>query len=192
MFFTFYKGNDYNIRNIKIYLFFFTFAINYSVCILFYNYKTLHKIYKENGKFNFIYQLPQIIYAAIITGVLSTIVNRLGLCENNILVIKKSLLVEIEKEKQKQLDIILCKLISFFIVTYILLFFFWIYSASFCFVYRNTQIHLIKEAVISFSTSFMTPFLIYLFPGIFRIKALKSKKEPKKLMYNFSKFLQIF
>ena len=117
LFFTFYKGNDYNIINIKIYLFFFTFAINYSVCILFYNYKTLHKIYKENGKFNFIYQLPQIIYAAIITGVLSTIVNRLGLCENNILVIKKSLLVEIEKEKQKQLDIILCKLISFFIVT---------------------------------------------------------------------------
>ena len=160
--------------------------------ILFYNYKTLHKIYKENGKFNFIYQLPQIIYSAIITGVISTIVNRLGLIENNILMIKNSLIDEMEKEKQKQLNMILCKLLSFFIVTYILLFFFWIYSASFCLVYENTQIHLIKEAVISFSTSFMTPFVIYLFPGFFRIKSLKNEKDQKKYMYNFSKFLQFF
>jgi hypothetical protein len=59
LFFTFYKGNDYNIRIIKIYLFFFTFAINYSVSILFYNYVTFHKIYEEKGIFNFIYQIPQ-------------------------------------------------------------------------------------------------------------------------------------
>ena len=63
----FYERDDYNINIIKKYLFFFTFAINYSVCILFYNYKTFHKIYEEKGSFNFSYQFPQMLYSSFVT-----------------------------------------------------------------------------------------------------------------------------
>ena len=191
LFFTFYKGNDYNIRTIKIYLFFFSFVINFSICIFFYNYDTMHKIYEEEGSFNFIYQLPQIIYSALITGFLTALVNKLGLCQNNILAIKKANLTNIKEVKNKEVNLIIIKFLFFFIINYILLFFFWIYSVSFCFVYKNTQIHLLKEGIISFSTNFFTPFLIYLIPGIFRILSLKRKKERKVYMYNFSKLLQM-
>ena len=191
LFFSFYKGNDYNIRIIKIYLFFFTFAINYSVSILFYNYETMHKIYEEKGTFNFIYQIPQILYSAIITAILSSLVNKLGLCEDNIITIKNAKKENLEKEKESGIKTIYIKFILFFIVTYILLFAFWVYSISFCVVYKNTQIHLLKDVIISFSTSFIQPFIIYLLPGIFRISSLRKEKDKKICLYKFSKYLQI-
>ena len=192
LFFTLYKGNDYNIRIIKIYLFFFTFAINYSVSILFYNYETMHKIYEESGAFNFIYQIPQILYSAIITGILRAIVTKLGLCENNILVIKNAKLNDLENQKKKGLKIIYIKFVLFFVVTYVLLTIFWVYSISFCVVYKNTQIHLLKDVILSFLTSFVYPIIIYLLPGFFRIHSLKNKKGKKHLLYNFSKIIQMF
>ena len=57
----------------------------------------------------------------------------------------------------------------------------------FCGIYRNTQIHLFKDFIFSFITSFITPFFVYLFPGIFRICALKKRN---KVLYKFSKILQ--
>ena len=58
-------------------------------------------------------------------------------------------------------------------------------------IYRNTQLHLIKDTLISFGLSFIYPFGIYLIPGIFRNPALSDKNGNRKLMYNFSKWLQI-
>ena len=81
------------------------------------------------------------------------------------------------------------KFIIFFIITFIFLFAFWYYITCFCGIYTNTQIHLIKDSVISFGTSFVYPFITYLLPGIFRIPSLKSKKKNKKCMFGFSKFL---
>ena len=80
----------------------------------------------------------------------------------------------------------------FFVVTYVLLTIFWVYSISFCVVYKNTQIHLLKDVILSFLTSFVYPIIIYLLPGFFRIHSLKNKKGKKHLLYNFSKIIQMF
>ena len=64
------------------------------------------------------------------------------------------------------------------------------YIICFCGVYINTQIHLIKDTIISFGLSLIYPFGIYLIPGIFRIPALKAKKRDKIHMYKFSQFIQ--
>ena len=37
---------------------------------IFFNDETMHKIYEDEGSFNLIYNLPQIIYSSIISGVL--------------------------------------------------------------------------------------------------------------------------
>ena len=87
--FAFYTKNDYNLRSIKICLFFFSFALNYTVNALFFNDETMHKIYVDNGKFNFLFQLPQIIYSSIITVGINTIIRALSLSEKNIIMIKK-------------------------------------------------------------------------------------------------------
>ena len=64
------------------------------------------------------------------------------------------------------------------------------YIICFCGVYINTQIHLIKDTIISFGLSLIYPFGIYLIPGIFRIPALKAKKRDKIYMYKFSQIIQ--
>ena len=57
-------------------------------------------------------------------------------------------------------------------------------------IYRNTQLHLLKDTLISIGLSLILPFIIYLLPGIFRIPSLYNRK--RKCLYNLSKILQSF
>ena len=78
------------------------------------------------------------------------------------------------------------------IISTILLLCFWYYVSIFCAVYKNTQIHLIKDIMMSFGTSLVYPFGIYLLPGICRIPTLSKKGNKKECLYKFSKlFLMI-
>ena len=56
----------------------------------------------------------------------------------------------------------------------------------FCAIYRNTQSHLITDTLISFVLSLLYPLIIYLLPGIFRIRSLSDKECKKKYTYKFS------
>ena len=69
---------------------------------------------------------------------------------------------------------------------------FWYYLSLFCAINRNTQYHLIKDTMISFSFSLLWPLGLYLLPGIFRIPSLSYEKNNKSYLYKFSQFLQIF
>ena len=187
--FSFFLTKDYNSQIIKIYILFFTFAINYLISAMFYSDSTMHKIYKDEGAFDFTYQLPKMAYSLIISALLKSILNNFGLYEENIISFKNhknSYLIA-----EKVLYNIKYKIFVFFIITYILLIFLWFYLGCFCAVYKNTQIHLLKDVSLSFSMSFITPFFIYLIPGMFLIPSLKQKKK-SSLLYNFSKLLQMF
>ena len=59
-------------------------------------------------------------------------------------------------------------------------------------VYRNTQFHLLKDTLISLAISFISPFIIYLLPGLFRIHALNDPKKKSECLYKFSLLLQYF
>ena len=59
-------------------------------------------------------------------------------------------------------------------------------------IYKNTQLYLLKDTLISLGQSLLIPFGLYLIPGLFRIPALSNRKNKRKYLYNFSKFLQIF
>ena len=189
--FSFCNNKDYNSKIVKIYLFFFDFAINYTVSAFFYSDDMMHQIHIDSGDFNLIYQLPVIIYSTIITTILKLIIQTFGLYQDNIIKIKNSHKENIDNIAKEELKKIFYKSILLFIITYILLFFFWFYLGCFCAVYKNTQIHLLIEVLSSLATSLITPFFINLLPGIFRIPVL-DKTEKRKYMYKFSKFLQIF
>ena len=83
------------------------------------------------------------------------------------------------------------KFIFYFIISTLLLAFFWYYISMFCVIYRNTQIYLLKDTLMSFGLSLFIPFWIYLLPGFFRIPALSNKKNKRECLYNFSKILQL-
>ena len=161
--------------------------MNLVVSAMFYSDETMHKIYVDEGLFDFIYQLPQMIYSFIIFTVLVNILNLLGLYEEDIVGIKKY--KKSEKDISKVMSKIKIKIISFFIICYILIFLFWVYLGSFCAVYKNTQKHLLIEVSTSLIISLETPFIIVLFPCIFRILSLKKKKP---LLLKFSNFLLNF
>ena len=59
-------------------------------------------------------------------------------------------------------------------------------------IYKNTQLYLLKDTLISLGQSLLIPFGLYIIPGLFRISALSNRKNKRKYLYNFSKFLQIF
>ena len=104
--------------------------------------------------------------------------------------LKRTNVNDLNKNSKSIKNLIMVKFVFFFIFSFIILVFFLFYLSCFCVVYKNTQIHLIKDTLISFGTSFITPFFINLIPGWFRIPALKSKKN-KEYLYNFSKVIQM-
>ena len=151
----------------------------------------MHQIYEDQGSFNFIYQLPKIIYSTIISVILNLILKLLSLTENAILDFKS--LKDKENLEIKVVNLhkkIKIKILLYFIISSILLLFFWYYIGVFCAVYKNTQIHLITDTIISFLLSICYPFAINLIPGLLRIPSLA--KQENKVMYNISKIIQIF
>ena len=82
--FSFFKFDDYNSQIIKINIFFYTFCMNLVVSAMFYSDSTMHKIYIDEGSFDFTYQLPQMVYSFIISTILENLINLLGLYENDI------------------------------------------------------------------------------------------------------------
>ena len=157
--FSFLYNKDYNSKIIKIDLFFIDFTIGFTVNALFFNDNTMHKIYEDKGKFQFMYQLPQIIYSSLISVVFNTLLKLLALSESDILTLKskkeKKDLNKKEEDLNKKLQI---KFILYFIISTILLLLFWYYLSMFCAIYKNTQIHLIKDTLISLGISLLYPF----------------------------------
>ena len=59
--FSIYPNDDYNSKDIKIILFFFSFALYFTINALFFNDATMHKIYEHGGVFNIVNQIIQIL-----------------------------------------------------------------------------------------------------------------------------------
>ena len=191
--FSFYYNKDYNSRIIKIDLFFFGFVTDFAVNALFFNDDTMHKIYEEKGKFQFLYQLPQILYSCLISSVFNIPLNILALSEDDLLKLKKDKSnVNLEQKQKDLFKKLQIKFLLFFIISTIFVLFLWYYISMFCSVYVNTQMHLIQDTLISFGLSVVYPFGIYLLPGIFRIPSLADRKKRKIYFYIISKVLQTF
>ena len=188
--FTLIPADDYNLFSLKFALFILSFALYFSINGFFFNDSTMRKINKSGGKFDFLLQIPQIIYSSIISAVINLILKNLSLSENNLLKLKAE--NDIKSSQDKSVSIkrcIIIKFIIFFIISNLLLLFFWYFISCFCGVYTNTQIALFKDTIISFTFSMLYPFGINLIPGIFRLSALKDKNSP--YLYKLSMFIAI-
>ena len=182
-----FNKQDYNSKFIKISIFIFNLATYIMVNALFFNDSTMHKIYTDQGSFNFIYQLPQIICSSLISGILNALIKLLGLSESIIIKFKNNK-INMNERINKLITTLKIKFSLFYIINFILLILFWYYITCFCGIYKNTQIHLIEDSLLSFALTLITPFGMYLLVGIFRLTAIKRKS---KCLYGFSKILQL-
>ena len=190
--FTFFSRNDYNINIVKFSLFISAFSVYFMANTFFFNDKSMHKIYEENGSYNFIYQLPQIVYSTLISSVISFIMRYLSLSEKGIIKIKQ--LSKISKMVNQTFIMVKSfrlKLIIFNVLGSITLVFAGYYITMFCSVYTNTQIHLLKDTISSFGLTLFYPFGLYLIPGIFRIPSLKSHDKNKICLYRTSQMISL-
>ena len=195
IFFTFFTKSDYNSRIIKINTFFTSFALYYAVKALFFNDEVMHTIYQNQGVYDFIFQLPQIIYSTIISAIIGVILSKLSLTQSKIVEIRNSIKkrnsIEYKKKLNGFIKCIKIQFVLFFVINFLLLLLFWYYLSCFCAVYKNTQVYLIKDVLISFGISLIYPFIINIFPGILRIISLKERNNNHKYTYILSKILQI-
>ena len=173
-------------------MFFLSFALHYTINSLFFTESNIHQIYKEEGKYNFIYQFPFIIYSAIIsTFILRLMLQILVLTDKDILKVKnqenKNDAINMKKDVLKYMKI---KFGIFFILNFILLGLFWYYLTSFNAIYQNTQVYLIENTFISFGISLFYPFIINLFPMIIRIYSIQSENKNQEYCYKVSQILQ--
>ena len=190
--FTFLPQNDYNLLSIKISLFLLCFSLYFTINGFFFSDDTMHKIHKDNGNYNIIYQIPQIFYSSIVSGFINIILKLLSLSEKNILVLKQIKNIKIANQYSKNIEkCITIKFITFYIISNFLLLFFWFFISCFCAVYTNTQQILIKDTLISFALSMAYPFGLNLISGLFRIPALRDKSKNNKCLYKFSCYIAL-
>jgi hypothetical protein len=186
----FISDEDYNVFYLKLSLFIVSVSLFFALNAVSYKDSTMRHIYSNKGKYDFLYQIPQVLYSTIFSFIMTFILKQLSLSQMTIIEIKK----EREKKKAKKMaeDSKKClriKLYFFCFVGLFLILLFWYYITAFGAVYPNTQLHLIKDTFMSFGISMIYPFVINLLPGLFRIPALRAEKKDKKLIYQISKII---
>ena len=189
--FQIFNKRDYNSYSIKVLLLFFNFSSCFAINALFFNDNTMHQIYEDEGVFNFIYQLPQIAYSTLISYFIDGITSFLALSEDIIIRLKQNKKFHKLNEKKRRIkNILKIKFIFFFIVNIIFILFFWYYLSCFCAVYKNTQYHLIKDTLISFSIGYITPFGTNIITAFIRFYSLKRYNKKNRMLFRLSKLLQ--
>ena len=190
--FTFWPSNDYNLFPIKVSLFLLSFGLYFTINGFFFSDDSMHKLYEDKGKYNIVYRIPEILFSTIISAVINVLLKILSLTEANILSIKQ------EKDNNKMLEksksikkCLRIKFIIYFILSIILMIFFWYFISCFCGVYTNTQKVLIKDTLVSYALSMAYPFALNLLPGFFRIPALRTEKGDKGCMYKISLYVAL-
>ena len=189
--FVFCSNNDYNSIIIKISIFLLYFSIIYTLNALFFSEDVIHLIYEE-GVYNIIHLIPEIIYSFLISHALYLIIIYFFLSERSIIGIKNEENIENAFDKMDSVKrCLIIKYICFYIFGTIILIFFWYFLSSFGAVYRNSQVHLIKNTFVTLAIAFIYPFIINLLPSTFRIISLKDINHNRQYMYLFSKIIQI-
>ena len=190
--FAFWPNYDYNLTVIKISLLLLAFSLYFTINGFFFSDETMNKINEDKGAFNILLQIPQILYSTLICAVINLILKRLSLTEKQILIIKQeNNYKEAEKKSKSIKRCLMIKLVIYFLISFLFMIFFWYFISCFCAVYKNTQLILIEDTLISFGLSMLYPFGLNLLPGILRIPSLKAANKNMKCLYQLSGFVAL-
>ena len=188
--FSFYPNDDYNLTIVKISLFFLSFDIYLVVNAFFFSKSKIHQIYEDGGNYNFSYFFPQIIYSFFISYIFISFIKYFSLSENNILEIKNEENIRRKNDKiEKVRKCLFIKYLLFYITSLVFIIIIFYYLSSFCAVYKNTQIFVVKNTLISFLIFLLFPLFLAITPCYLRTFSLKNNNNER--IYKFSKYLQL-
>ena len=190
--FAFYPNQDYNLLVVKISLLILSFSLYFTINGFFFTDETMNKINNDHGKFDILYQIPQLLYSTLISSSINFILKLLSLSEKQILIIKQEKnLLNVKKRTNNIIKYLKIKLAFFFVLSFLFMLFFWYFISCFCTVYKNTQKILIIDTLISFALSMIYPFVINFIPGFLRIPALRANAKDRKYLYILSGYIAL-
>ena len=189
--FTFITKDDHNIKYIKYSRFIFLVCTDMALNVFFFSDETMHKMFLDYGKYNFIQQIPQIVYTTIVSQVIEIFLCFLSLTDKYYYQIK-NLKIKSQNEILRIVKIIQLKFCVFYIFTGIMFLFYWYIITSFCSVYENTQTAFIKDSLLSFAFGLLYPFFIYIIPTLLRITSLKFCDGKLSFIYKLSDIIPFF
>jgi len=187
--FTFLTCDDYNLFCIKLSRFLFLMASDMAFNAFFFSDDSMHKLYLNYGKYDFIQDIPQIVYSTIFSQLIEVFICFLSLTDKYFYEIKESVLKGKSNKTLKIFHIIDVKLSFFYLFTFISFIFYYYVIYLFCAVYKNTQIIFLKDSLISFSTGLTYSLVLYFISSGLRICSLKSGK---KYIFKFSELIPFF
>ena len=190
--FTFCNCNDYNLNSIKLARFLFLIAGDMALNTFFFSDDSMHKLFLNYGKYDFIQQIPQITYSTILSSLIEVFLCYLSLTDKYFYLLKSNFIKGEKNKILKLIKYIKIKLISFFLFTFIFFIIYWYIITVFCGVYRNSQIVFIKDSVLSFSICLIYPLVLYFISACLRYCSLISEKKSCKCLYNFSYIIPFF
>ena len=160
--------------------------------VFFFSDDSMHRVFINYGKYNFVQQIPKIIYSFIVSQLIEVFLCYLSLTDKFYYQIKKIP----ESQKGKNIgEIVKCikiKLGIFYLFTFLLFGFYWYIIAVFCAVYENTQITFIKDCLSSFALGLAYPIVLYLITSALRLFAVKNPKNNFRCIYNLSDIIPFF
>ena len=190
--FTFINCNDYNLLYIKLSRFIFLIVGDMALNVFFFSDDSMHKLFLNYGKYDFIQQIPQITYSTIFSQIIEVFLCFLSLTDKYIYQLRSNIIEGNTNNISKVLKCVHIKLIIFFIFTFIFFAVYWYIISIFCGVYRNTQITFIKDSILSFSICLIYPVVIYFISASLRVLSLRDSKARFKCIYNFSYIIPFF
>jgi len=189
--FTFFIRNDHNLLYIKYSRLIFSICTDMTLNVFFFADETMHKMFLDYGNYNFIQQIPQIIYSSLVSQLIELLLCYLSLTDKFYYQIK-SLNIKSLNLILRQIRCIELKINYFYIFIGIMFLFYWYLITCFCAVYENTQIAFIKDSLLSFALGLLYPFVLYLLPSALRKISLKCCKGKLSFIYKLSDIIPFF
>ena len=182
-------NKDLMLKQLKITSFLIGTATDFFFNAFFYTDKYISKNYND-GALEYVTTLPKTILSSILT--------QLFCCFLDYLISSKMILLFLKKKQKKNniyyrqcnnlINMCICKIRVFIIVTSFSLIFFWYYITAFCAVYQNSQINWIKDTLNSFWISLLTPLALCFISLLLRNISIKKKN---KVLFLISKTLMV-
>ena len=176
----FFRHNDYNLFTVKLGLLFMTFPINITMNIFFFTNKNIKLSYIRNMDdiSSFWSNIANTVYSSILANALLIILKLICLTHNSVRQLRKNKNVESAQiESVCVLRCIKVRIIIYYILSFAFLLVFGFYVLSFCAIFENTQIELVKSTFTSWLISLLYPFIICFITSIIRSAAKKCKSS---------------
>ena len=188
----FFVHEDYNLFTIKLGLLLMSFPINITMSIFFYT--------NENIKLTYIKSMDDIsafwsniansVYSSILSDLTINILRLISLTHDSVRILRQ--MPDIHSAESKAGCILKCikiRIVLYYIISFIFLLVFGFYVLSFCAIFENTQIELIKSTFSSWLISLLYPFIVCFISSIIRNISLKCKS---KFLFTVEKIIQFF